>query len=119
MKKKITVATGNIDGVNDQIILSGVKFSKHAKLTRNFDRSIQPFGTINKIFIEGNELKIEADIPDELNRSYPAIGFTLIKSQMEGDIKVIHEMEVFEVSLCDTKNVDKSIKTIGEQVTAE
>jgi hypothetical protein len=57
--------TGSLDSQGDVLKIEGVNIPSNIPLTKDFDRS-NLIGTC-KVFKEGNLLKIEAEIANELN----------------------------------------------------
>lgn len=117
MKRTFTIATGQLDSQGDIIKLDGVKMPNKILMTENFDNS----KVVGKAELkrEGDAIKAVAEIPDHLLDAYPAIGFQLLKSHIEGDIRVIDEMKLHYVGLSANRNVDTSIKSIREQTRGE
>lgn len=113
MKRTFTVATGHLDSQGDIINLDGIKMPDKIQLTENFD----PLKIIGHAELkrEGDAIRATAEIPDRLLDAYPAIGFRLIKSHMDGAVHVIEEIELHQVGICKNQNVDETIKTIREQ----
>lgn len=79
----------------------------------NFDRT-NLIGTANNIRVDNNVLIADMEISNTavLMRTYPAIS-GIIREQ-EGN--VIKAFDLTSVSLCGTKNVDPSIKSLEEQL---
>lgn len=116
MIKVITVATQHVDSDGDRIMPGAIKgLPKKVLLTHNFNPN-EPLGHA-VVDEECGELK--AAIPAELAEShaafYPAIGFSLVKWHDENGVRVIDEMKLHTVALCEKPNIDLTIKPIGEQ----
>lgn len=115
MTRTFTVVTGQLDSQGDIINLDGIKMPDKIKVTEGFDAS-KVIGEA-ELRREGDAIKATAEIPDHLLDGYPAIGFKLLKSHMEGNVHVIDEFELYQVGICGNQNVDESIKSIREQTT--
>jgi hypothetical protein len=113
MKRTFTVATGQLDSQGDIINLGGIKMPETIQVTENFD----PLKIVGHAELkrEGSVLKATAEVPDRLLDCYPAIGFQVIESHMEGNVQVFDEIEIDRVGICIGQNVDETIKTIKEQ----
>jgi len=116
MKRTFTIATGQLDSQGDIINIDGVIMTDKINLTENFDKA-KVIGEA-ELKREDGVLKAIAEIPDRLLDAYPAIGFKLIKSRMEGDAHIIDELELHQVGICKNQNVDESIKSIREQTAS-
>lgn len=115
MKRTFTVATGKLDSQGDIINLDGIKMPGVIQVTENFD----PLKIVGEAELkhEGDAIKATAEVPDRLLDAYPAIGFRLIKSHMEGNVRIFDEIEIDRIGICGNQNVDETIKTIREQTT--
>lgn len=113
MTRTFTVATGQIDSQGDIINLDGIKMPDKIQLTENFDAS-KVIGEA-ELKREGDLIRAKANVPDHMLDAFPAIGFKLIKSHMEGNVHVIDELELYQVGICKNQNVDETIKSIREQ----
>ena len=69
-----------------------------------------------KVFIDGDVLKVEADLREQEFNHYPTIGFESIhETEVDGNI-IILESELHTVSLQPNPNSDPGVKTISEQI---
>lgn len=113
---KIAVATGNIDADGDIITPGAVKdLPKMTLLTHNF-RSTEPIGKA-EVFEEDGQLKMKlpADLADKFRTHYPALGFSIVKYRQEEGVRVLEEINLHTVGICENPNIDPAIKQIGEQ----
>ena len=110
MIKTFVVANGKIDSQGDMLMLDGIKIPDKVLVAKDFDHK-QPvsFATVDNT---GTQLIATADIPDEMIGLYPAIGFEVVKTHREGDIRFIDECKLHYIGLCFNQNVDDDIKPI-------
>lgn len=110
---KFIVEAGNVDVNGDKIMPGAIKnLPKSVLVTKDFD----VYSPITKadVFEENGVIKATAEIPDYLLGLTPAIGFSILKSHNEGDIRIIDEAKIYCVGLVG-KNADPSIKSIRDQ----
>lgn len=117
VKLKFIVATNNIDGQGDIINMDGVKIPEGSKvpLTKDFNPEKLLGEATVSVSADGKSIQAEADIPDEFMGDYPAIGFEIIKSRQEGDVRVIEEMKLHYLGICVNENVDPNVKRLKDQ----
>lgn len=115
MKKRVTIATGNVDSQGDILNIKGMKTAPVIPVTRNFDHH-QTLGYAENIAIENNELKADIDIPDDLGKVWPAMGMQFIETETDANgNRVVKEFKIYEVSLCDSPNVDSNVPPISKK----
>ena len=114
MKVRFVAERGNKGDDNVEVNLSGIKnLPKFVIITaEDFTTAI---GT-GKVFINDNELKVEADLREQDFHFYPAIGFeSIVEENIDGYL-LVQESELHTVSLQYNPNTDSHIKTIMEQI---
>ncbi len=114
MKVRFVAERGTKGEDNVEVALSGIKnLPKFIIITaEDFTTAI---GT-GKVFIDNNELKVEADLREQEFHLYPTIGFeSLVEDNINGTVIII-ESELQTVSLQPNPNTDSEIKTIIEQI---
>jgi len=118
--KGILLEKGSID--SDGIMISEdceITLPKHPMLLKyNFDDSTPTsiIGEVNHLKIDKAKITADLSIYDkEMDLLYPAIGGVIVKSHIKEGVRVIDKFNLTSVSLCDTKNKDEEIKSIGEQ----
>ena len=110
MKRKAIVATlGEKDSQNDIFSPDCFKEKTIVPLLMNFDNS----KFLGKVKVEKDRNYLFAEIDDAtLEGLYPAIGFQIIESHREGDIRVIDEIKLYAVGVSPSPNVDVKINPI-------
>lgn len=114
MKKTFVIATGKVDSEGDIIIPGAFKdLPKSVPVLNNFNTADR-LG-IAEVFEEGGIIKATSDLSEDFNGLYPSIGFKVVDSEMQGDIRVVKEIKLFSVGIHVGPNADPNIKPIGEQ----
>ncbi len=115
MKRTFTVVKFNKqDSEGDIILPTAIDTTKMPLLTHNFNIH-KRIGRVLGMEIKRDELVVLAAIPEEHFNLTPALGFRVIKGEKRDGVRVIQEMELGEISLCDVPNVDPDIKPLNEQ----
>lgn len=116
MKVKFIAEYSSVDSEGNQIIVDGMDISKCSKhLFLNFDFTRKPLGPVN-LSKEDGKIICETDIDPTYLSFYPSIGFVAKERRTSITGMVINQSELLSVSLCNMPNIDKSIKTIAEQI---
>lgn len=116
MKVRFVADKGNKGDDNVEVDLSGIKnLPKFLIITaEDYTTAI---GT-GKVFIDNNELKVEADLREQEFHLYPAIGFeSIVEDNINGSI-IVRESELHTISLQPNPNTDSYIKTITDQINS-
>src|ERR1044072_5571813 len=114
MKVRFVAEKGNKGDDDVVVVLPGIKnLPKFIIITAaDFTTAI---GT-GRVYIDENELKVEADLREQEFELYPTIGFeSLLEEDVNGSI-IVKESELHTVSLQPQPNTDPQIKTITEQI---
>jgi len=119
--KNILILTSEIDSHNDQIDVKNLKIPKTLQVTKNFHNDTKiGICTLKK---QNDKLYADFDIDmDEIKvlGLNPAIQLKINKEDVElcqsKGIWDVNKIKLISVGLCDNKNVDESIKSIGEQL---
>lgn len=116
MTKTFIIATGNVDAEGDMIMPGALKMpeNKNIPVLRDF-KAYDRVGKVIGIKEANGNFIADAELNEDFSKFYPGIGFYIVKSHTEGDVRAIDEMKLMSVGLSTYPNPDPSIKTIGEQ----
>lgn len=115
MKKTFTAAYFGKPDMNGDVIRPGaIKHSGKIPLIMNFENH-RPISWVEEIKEQDGELKITADVPENLFHLTPAIGFNIVnqKKLISGE-REITEMNLRSVGLV-WNNIDPTIKPLKDQ----
>lgn len=107
----ITILSGEVDSHGDSIYMEGVLVPESVDVHLDFDNRIEKCIGRAELRHEGNCIKANI-ITDVLVNGYPCISYKLLEK--EGD--VVKKMQLIDVSICASPNVNLTIKTIQEQI---
>lgn len=119
--KNITVLTSEVDSQMDKFDVKNIEFPNVVPLTEALNHEfMENLGTC-ELYKDNDKLKANIELPDkDFNDFYPAIQFTYDRKDVELDESIgvfkYNNIKLEAVGLCTSGNVDKSIKTIGEQI---
>lgn len=115
MKKTFVAAkTGHIDSQGDVFLPGSFKMGKNIVLSHGFNPS-RIIGFVEDCKEVGDELRVTADVPEELQHLVPAIGFKVIHQTKNQDgTRTIQELRLLQVSLVP-HNINPEIKPLKDQ----
>lgn len=113
MIKTFPLATTYLDSDGDKLMPGALKLptGKTVKITHGFNAA-NLVGLVSEIKEDKGEFICTGHFKTDPTGLYPAIGFTVIKSHMEGTVRVLDEVKLYQVSVSPNPNSDKSIKPI-------
>ena len=90
-------------------IVNNISISNPVKVRKDFKGKAIGKATVTK---QDNELIAEMEVSEQYLDLYPAIGFQYKPTEQNK----YNEVKLYEVSICEMRNVDETIKTIRGQV---
>jgi hypothetical protein len=118
----VLIADDQPDADHERFVATGLHFTEIVPVRVQFDPQ-RPAGRA-ALRLEGNELHARVEIPDFLLKElpgcwYPGVGGSIKKTSREGDVTVIEECEIHEISLVPKANPDPRIKPLFDSKDLE
>lgn len=116
MMRSFTIETDQPDCEGTVINLEGIEIPDRVPLLYNFHATPDKVITFGRVWVEGSELKCEANLDEMWLDTYPAISFTMDKYSVNPGGKLVKQCRLRCIGLCDDPNLNLGIKTIREQI---
>jgi RNA polymerase sigma factor (sigma-70 family) len=118
----VLIADDQPDADHERFVATGLHFAEIVPVRVQFD-PMRPVGRA-ALRLEGNEVHARVEIPDFLLKDlsgcwYPGVGGSIKRKTQQGDVTVIEECEIHEISLVPKANPDPRIKPLFDSKDLE
>lgn len=115
---RVIILTNDIDSEGDKFDLNGMKLSGKVHVSKDFNLNLESyFGVAENISVEGNEVKADILVPENLPKElkgkfWPSIGFRMHEWEQGQGTRLIKSFTIYQVGLSDKPNVNPHVPPI-------